>query len=508
MAKQDPSADNAEKPTADAEPDKVVDAERDKTVGEESNDVEGAEPATEAEEVDADETDAHPTVETPWGKVIANSLIAVAIVSLVMLAFILPNQVAQPRNIPVGVVASEKDYNELSQQLEQIAQQQGNELPMKLERVDDKKTARQSVEKAETLGALVLPSAPGKQFEAYVTTAGNAQVANMIASMAQNLAQMPVQMAQMQGKKVSDEEMQAAMAGPRVQDVVQLAETDQQGAGLTISTLPLVIGGLLGGVLIALRVRGRNQRMMGVLVYSVVGGAVLAFLLRDVFGLLPAPFVGLWCTVALALAATQALVVGLHKALGGVGIGLAAVLTLLIGNPISGAQIPWQFLPSPIGQIGQFLVPGASTTLLKYVSYFPKANLLVPLLVLVAWTVVGLALILFSPERPTRREDVAAGEGTEDADGEATDAADTSDENAAKAESQAVPVGSPVGAQPATQREASPVDYSSAKPAAKKPGAGKGKKPEAKQGSKQDKKPGTDASSGAGDGATPSPDKN
>ena len=54
------------------------------------------------------------------------------------------------------------------------------------------------------------------------------------------------------------------------------------------------------------------------------------------------------------------------------GLGLGAVVTMFIGNPISGASMPSAFLPGAWGQIGQMMVPGASSTLLRSIAYFPE----------------------------------------------------------------------------------------------------------------------------------------
>ena len=63
---------------------------------------------------------------------------------------------------------------------------------------------------------------------------------------------------------------------------------------------------------------------------------------------------------------------------------------MFIGNPISGASMPSVFLPGVWGQIGQMMVPGASSTLLRSIAYFPEATTSGQWLVLGSWIACGL----------------------------------------------------------------------------------------------------------------------
>lgn len=68
------------------------------------------------------------------------------------------------------------------------------------------------------------------------------------------------------------------------------------------------------------------------------------------------------------------------------------MLFLFIANPISAAAQPVEFLTAPWGAIGQWFPPGAAATLLRELSYFPRADTLFPWLVLAGWAVLGLLL--------------------------------------------------------------------------------------------------------------------
>jgi hypothetical protein len=90
--------------------------------------------------------------------------------------------------------------------------------------------------------------------------------------------------------------------------------------------------------------------------------------------------------------ATAAVVVGLQSLLGAPGIALGAIVSLLVGTPISGAALPAQFIAGPWGEVGQWFVPGAASTLVRSLSYFPSADTAPQWWTLAAWAVGGLVL--------------------------------------------------------------------------------------------------------------------
>lgn len=71
-------------------------------------------------------------------------------------------------------------------------------------------------------------------------------------------------------------------------------------------------------------------------------------------------------------------------------------------NPISGAQLPPEFLVGSWGAIGQWFPPGAGLTLIRELSYFPDADATFPWLVLGGWTLLGLVLIWIGALRAPR----------------------------------------------------------------------------------------------------------
>jgi hypothetical protein len=157
---------------------------------------------------------------------------------------------------------------------------------------------------------------------------------------------------------------------------------------------PLVIGGMLGGIAISLRVIGAMRRVAAVLAYSVATGLLLTGILQGWFGALQGDYWLNSAAIALAVAAIAAPITGFVALMGRAGIGVGVLTFLLVANPISAAAIPVEFLPEPWGAIGQWFPPGAAATLLRDLSYFPAADTTFPWLVLAAWAAGGILLSL------------------------------------------------------------------------------------------------------------------
>ncbi|HUC20869.1 MAG TPA: hypothetical protein VMR98_05240, partial [Candidatus Polarisedimenticolaceae bacterium] len=95
-------------------------------------------------------------------------------------------------------------------------------------------------------------------------------------------------------------------------------------------------------------------------------------------------------------------IIGLHSLIGQPGIGIGALTTLCIGNPISSVTQPKQFLLEPWGDIGQWFTPGAGGTLFRNVVYFPDASTTFPIWVLLGWTALGVLLVIAGSFRGTK----------------------------------------------------------------------------------------------------------
>lgn len=348
--------------------------------------------------------------ETPerssWIKVISTSLLASLIVSLVILTFTWPTKTMEAKNLPVSIAGPEVTVS----QFEQSLKDRGIET-FELKQAASREDAENQIKQRETYGAIVFTE--GAAPEVLTAPAANAAVTQMLNGVATQLnaqiqhqalaaktqaltqaieaggeqgAQAAAQLEQMK----AEAEKASAMA-VKTTAVVPLNESDSSGSSIAVAAFPLVIGGILGGSFSALRVNGTWRRFVTATLYAVIGGALTALILNIWFGLIPGDFATLWAAFSATYLATASFIVGVSAlTVPIVGLGVGAVITMFIGNPIAGASMPSVFLPGAWGAIGQMMVPGASSTLLRSIAYFPEVATSGQWLVLGSWIAFGL----------------------------------------------------------------------------------------------------------------------
>lgn len=352
------------------------------------------------------DTSAATAERSSWIKVIGTSLLASLLVALVILAFTWPTKTMEAKNLPVSIAGPEVTVS----QFEQSLKDQGIET-FELKQASSREEAEQQIKQRETYGAIIFTE--GAAPEVLTAPAANAAATQMLNGVATQLnaqiqqkalaaktealtqavqaggeqgAQAAAQLEQMKAQA----EQASAMA-VKTTAVVPLSESDSSGSGIAIAAFPLVIGGILGGSFSALRVNGTWRRFATATLYAVTAGALTALILNVWFGMIPGDFATLWAAFGATYLATASFIVGVSAlASPMVGLGVGAVITMFIGNPISGATMPSVFLPGAWGAIGQMMVPGASSTLLRSIAYFPDAATSGQWLVLGSWMAVGL----------------------------------------------------------------------------------------------------------------------
>lgn len=341
-----------------------------------------------------------------WIKVISTSLLASLIVAIVILAFTWPTKTMETKNLPVSIAGPEVTVS----QFEQSLKDRGIET-FELKQATSREEAEQQIRQRETYGAIVFTE--GAAPEVLTAPAANAAATQMLNGVATQLnaqiqqkaltaktealtqavqaggeqgAQAAAQLEQMKAQAE-----QASAMTVKATAVVPLSESDSSGTGLTIAAFPLVIGGILGGVLSLNLIKGTWRRFATATLYAVIAGALTALILSTWFGFIPGDFATLWAAFAATYLATASFMIGMGALLvPAAGLGLGVVVTMFIGNPISGASMPSAFLPGAWGAIGQMMVPGASSTLLRSIAYFPEAATSGQWLVLGSWIAFGL----------------------------------------------------------------------------------------------------------------------
>jgi hypothetical protein len=325
-----------------------------------------------------------PNTETPTGRIVGMSVALAAVLAVIVLAFSWPSVTADPRDLPLAITGPEPAVAALTASVEQT--QPG---AVSFTTVADREAAIDAIRTREVYGAVVL----GAQPEVLTASAGSPVVAQLMNGIAGQLQR---------GLQAQAGGSGAPAPVVTVTDVVPLSTDDPRGTGFVAALFPLLLGGMIGGIGISLAIVGALRRVLAVTTYAVVGGIVLTAIMQSWFGSLQ----GNWwlnaTAIAFTVAAIAAPITGLVALIGRPGIALGPVLFMLIANPISGANIPPQFLPWVWGAIGQWFPPGASATLLRSLSYFPDASTVFGWLVLAGWAAAGLVLSVLGHARTGR----------------------------------------------------------------------------------------------------------
>jgi hypothetical protein len=195
-------------------------------------------------------------------------------------------------------------------------------------------------------------------------------------------------------------------------DALPAAADDARG----LSAFYLAVGWVVGGYLVASIIgvsagsrpltRARGVVRLGSLaVYAVVSGIGGALITGPVLGVFDGHLLALSALGALLVFAVGAFTMALQVWTGLVGIGLAILLFVILGNPSAGGAYPAPLLPPFWAGIGPWLPPGAGTSAVRGIVYFGGAGAGQAVLVLAAYAVVGaVATLLGSGRRGTVEE--------------------------------------------------------------------------------------------------------
>jgi hypothetical protein len=191
-----------------------------------------------------------------------------------------------------------------------------------------------------------------------------------------------------------------------VTDVVPTDADDPRGAGFSAGFLPLAMTSLAAGAVLALVLRRRGPRLVGLAAYATLAGLAAAAVLQYWLGVIPGDYLLNAAAIGLFTLAAAATVAGFGAVLGRPGLLLGALVVFLVANPLSAVGSAPELLPEPWGAVGQWLPVGAGATLLRSAAYFDGAGGGMAALVLAGYAVVGLALVVAG--RTARREQPAS----------------------------------------------------------------------------------------------------
>ena len=277
-------------------------------------------------------------------------LIVPVVVAVVLTLFAWPAAKVGPREVPIGVAGAPA--------MEQaLAAQDG---AFEVHRYADEAAARAAIADREVYGAF----AGGKLLTA---SAASPAVTQMLTHA-------------------------ASESGTPV-EIEDAAPANRASGALASSLLPLVIAGILTGVLAFAATTGALRRAGMVAGGSVLAGLVATAIVQSWLDVVGGDWLVNAGVLSLLVLAVASVVAGLASLFGKAGALAGALTMVFVGNPFSAVASGPEMLPSPAGAIGQLLPPGAGGNLLRSTGFFDGAAGGGHVAVLAAWAVAGLACV-------------------------------------------------------------------------------------------------------------------
>lgn len=306
-----------------------------------------------------------------WRQIAIVSLALPFLIGLVLAAFAWPAGRGAPNGLPIGVVGSDSAAHAVGRSLA------GSHLDVTF--YDSAAAARAGIEHRDVYAALD-PSRSG--ITVLTASAASPTVATLVAQFAER----------------------SAPGRVHTVDVVPLSSGDPHGTVLASSVLPLVFGGEILAVVVAVLVGfAPAWRQLLALVIASATTAIAAYgLAQSWLGALPGQHAASYAVLVLTVLAISATAAGLFELIGFAGIGIAAALMIFVGNPFGGVMSAPDLLPTPAKQIGEWLPPGAAASLLRDTTYFAGHGAGQPLAALLCWLGLGVAAIVTGHARRGR----------------------------------------------------------------------------------------------------------
>ena len=238
--------------------------------------------------------------------------------AFLLAAFAWPAANIAPRDVPIGLSGPPPAVAGIEDRLSEDG-------AFDVTVYEDVTAAESAIADREIYGALVI-SAEGA--ELLTATAASPAVAQLLTEVARGIG-----------------ESQGIV--PTVRDVVPADPSDPRGSGVAVMVFPMVILGMALGAMSALIAGSRRVRLGMLTVGSLMAGLTAVLVVQGWLGLIGGDW---WLNagvLALTVGAISATAAGLSIVIGSPGIGIAAILMVLLGNPLSGAASSAELLPAP-----------------------------------------------------------------------------------------------------------------------------------------------------------------
>lgn len=300
-------------------------------------------------------------------KKVIGAILGIAIaIPLVLLLFITPASRAEPHELPIAVVGSQEQVAGVQAMLEK--QQPG---AFDVIGVDDQAALEQAAKDREVYGGFVL----GPEPTTVIATGASPAVASVLTQLGTTLA-------------FTSAAPGAPPVTPAIVDVATPTDDDPRGTGFGSIVMPLFMAGAALGMVMAM-VLGRAKVIAVALPIGAAIVAATCVAAASAVGVLDGGFWAEWFAMFMGIFAIGAVGAGLVTLIGMAGIGIAALVFMLVGMPISGVGAPPEYLPWVWGDIGQWLPLGAGGTALRGAAFFAEGSFIGAG---TAWAFVALAL--------------------------------------------------------------------------------------------------------------------
>lgn len=182
-----------------------------------------------------------------------------------------------------------------------------------------------------------------------------------------------------------------------VSDAIPADDHDARGLSAFYLAVGWVVGGYLASAILGITAGAKpadrsraSARLIGLAGYALASGLGGALVAEVMFNAFDGGFWELAALGALTVFGVGAFSMAIQVWLGVVGIGLAILLFVVLGNPSAGGAYPAELLPSFWRSIGPWLPPGAATDAIRGIIYFDSAGVTASALVLAGYAVIGV----------------------------------------------------------------------------------------------------------------------
>ncbi|MFV0137506.1 ABC transporter permease [Streptomyces sp. HMX87] len=289
-----------------------------------------------------------------------------------------------PRSIPTAVVGS---YDEARGRAYLAGLEKALNASVKVHPYDSAAAARRAVEEQDVFAIFELRE-DGRRAVLDLSSASGASVAQVLAEAAPEVGRQT-------GVAVT------------VRDINPLQEGDPRGLAIFYISLAAVIIGFVGAIQLSVHARALTppERIAFTAAYALLGGFAIAAAVDWLLGALVLPFVESWLILALTMFASGMVFTMFNTLVGRWAMLPTWGLMVLLGNPSSGGAVSWALLPSPLGEIGRWLPPGASVNAQHTAVYFPDHQHAFPFLVLAGWALLSCTVFwIWRHRHPGSRE--------------------------------------------------------------------------------------------------------